>query len=61
MKLFITDSYAELSQQAAEDLVQLTAIKETPVVCTASGNTPAGLYKALFDKVKNKDADIGFF
>ena len=58
MKRFITDTYAELSQQAAEDLVQLTANKEEPIVCTASGDTPAGLYNALFDKVKNKQADI---
>ena len=58
MKLFITDSYSELSQQAAEDLVQLTATSNAPVVCTASGDTPAGLYKDLFDKVKNKEADI---
>ncbi len=58
MRLFITDSYTELSQQAAEDLVQLTATKDAPVVCTASGDTPAGLYKDLFDKVKNKEADI---
>ena len=58
MKLFITDTYTELSQQAAEDLVQLTANKNRQVVCTASGDTPAGLYKALFDKVKIKEADI---
>ena len=58
MKLFITDTYTELSQQAAEDLVQLTANKKMPVVCTASGDTPAGLYEDLFDKVKNKEADI---
>jgi glucosamine-6-phosphate isomerase len=58
MKLFITDSYTELSQQAAEDVVQLTATKEAPVVCTASGDTPAGLYQALFDKVKNKETSV---
>jgi len=58
MKIFITDSYTELSQQAAEDLVQLTASHESPVVCTASGDSPAGLYKALFDKVKNKEAAV---
>ncbi len=58
MKLFITDTYTELSQQAAEDVVQLTATKEAPVVCTASGDTPAGLYKAFFNKVKNKEAAI---
>jgi len=58
MKRFITGSYAEFSQLAAEDLVQLTANKNAPVVCTASGDTPAGLYKALFDKVKVKHADV---
>ena len=58
MKLFITNTYTELSQQAAEDLVQLTATTNAPVVCTASGDTPAGLYKAFFDKVKNKEAVI---
>jgi glucosamine-6-phosphate isomerase len=58
MKRFITGSYAEFSQLAAEDLVQLTANKNAPVVCTASGDTPSGLYKALFDKVKVKHADV---
>ena len=58
MKIFITDTYTELSQQAAEDLVQLTAGIDAPVVCTASGDTPEGLYKALFDKVKNNEAAI---
>jgi len=58
MKRFITGSYSEFSQLAAEDLVQLTANKNAPVVCTASGDTPSGLYKALFDKVKVKHADV---
>lgn len=58
MKIFIAEDYTSLSHKAAEDLIQLTLNKATPVVCTASGDTPAGLYKALVDKVKNKGTDI---
>jgi glucosamine-6-phosphate isomerase len=58
MKLFIADNYTALSQQAAADLIQLANKEKEPLVCTASGDTPAGLYKVLVDKVKNKEVDI---
>ena len=50
MKLIIADDYASLSQQAADDLIELVKDYPTPVVCTASGDTPAGLYKMLVEK-----------
>lgn len=58
MKIFIADHYTALSQLAADDLVALTNNTTAPVVCTASGDTPAGLYKVLVDKVKNNQVDI---
>lgn len=58
MKIFIADDYAALSQKAADDLAELVKEKNEPVVCTASGDTPAGLYKVLVDKVSKKELDI---
>jgi len=58
MNIFIADDYLQLSQLAAEDLILLTKEKSKPLVCTASGDTPAGLYKILVEKVKNKETDI---
>ncbi|MDP4254519.1 MAG: glucosamine-6-phosphate deaminase, partial [Bacteroidota bacterium] len=57
MKTFIFDSFAALSVQAAEDLITLTAAKEHPLVCVASGDSPAGLYKHIVDKVRRKELD----
>lgn len=58
MKIFIADDYEQLSKLADEDLIALTADKNEPVVCTASGDSPAGLYKVLVEKVNNQQADI---
>lgn len=58
MKIFIADNYVQLSQQAAEDLILLIAEKKEPIVCTASGDTPAGLYKVLVEKVTKKQLDV---
>lgn len=58
MKIFIADDYQQLSKLAADDLIALTTGKSEPVVCTASGDSPAGLYKVLVEKVNNQQADI---
>jgi len=58
MKLLIADNYTALSQQAAADLIKLAGNEKAPLVCPATGDTPAGLYKVLVDKVNNKEVDI---
>ncbi|MDP4262749.1 MAG: glucosamine-6-phosphate deaminase [Bacteroidota bacterium] len=62
MEIFIADTYPDLSKQAANDLVQLMRSRKHPLLCTASGDTPAGLYKNIVDKVAKKELDIsGWF
>lgn len=56
--MFITDDYSKLSKQAADDLVSLVQEKSNPLICTASGDTPAELYKILVEKVKDKEIEI---
>jgi glucosamine-6-phosphate isomerase len=47
MNIIVADTYEEMSRLACNDL--LTAIREIefPLICPASGDTPAGLYKEL--------------
>lgn len=58
MKIFIADDYEQLSKMAADDLIELTAGEKEPVVCTASGDSPAGMYMELVQKVHNGQADV---
>jgi len=50
MKIFVADTYEELSRQAAEDAITLMRSIKQPLVCPASGDTPAGLYKYFTTK-----------
>ncbi|MEO7393451.1 MAG: hypothetical protein ABIU11_00835, partial [Chitinophagaceae bacterium] len=58
MKLFIGDNYTKLCQQAADDLIQCMNKKTNPVICVASGDTPAGVYKEIIKKVNKHELDI---
>ena len=58
MKIFVADTYDTLSKQAADDLIQLMQSRKDSLLCTASGDTPAGLYKKLIEKVNQKDLNI---
>jgi galactosamine-6-phosphate isomerase len=58
MKLLIADTYEALSRQTADDLIQLLKDKDHPLLCTASGDSPAGLYRQINKKVQNKEIDI---
>ena len=46
-----------MSRQAAEELLQLLQTIEKPLICTASGASPAGLYKELTHLVKSSQTD----
>lgn len=58
MKVIIKETYEQLSAIAAIDLVALMKLRQNPLVCTASGDTPAGMYKQLVEKVKEHELDI---
>ncbi|HET9824456.1 MAG TPA: hypothetical protein VFP87_03935, partial [Chitinophagaceae bacterium] len=58
MKLFVDDSYEALSKRAANDLIEILRLLKNPLICTASGDSPAGLYKNIVDRVQNKQLDV---
>lgn len=58
MKIVIAENYAELSEKATNDLLQIVKDKQAPVVCTASGDSPAGMYKVLVNKVSRNEANV---
>jgi glucosamine-6-phosphate isomerase len=57
MKLAISDTYEAMSKQAASDMLQLLQSIEQPLICTASGASPAGLYKELVHLVEIEGID----
>src|SRR3954449_222812 len=57
MKLAISETYEAMSKQAAEDMLQLLQSFDQPLICTASGASPAGLYKELVHLVETKRID----
>ncbi|MEI9806384.1 MAG: hypothetical protein WDO16_00135 [Bacteroidota bacterium] len=58
MKIIVADTYEELSGQAADDIIKWMQPLKDPLVCTASGDTPAGLYKKITEKIDKKELDI---
>jgi glucosamine-6-phosphate isomerase len=58
MKLFIADTYDALSRQTADDLVLLLKEKVQPLLCVASGDSPAGLYRELVNRVQQEELDV---
>ncbi len=47
MKIFVSDTYEGMSRKACSDLLDAIQGIEFPLICPASGDTPAGLYKEL--------------
>jgi len=58
MKLFVYDNYETMSAAAAEAVMQEIQIKNDALLCTASGDSPAGLYKKLVDNLKKNNTDV---
>lgn len=58
MKVFISDNYNAMSKQAFDEVNQLMTIRANPLICTASGDSPAGLYKALVKEVSAGEPDV---
>jgi len=58
MKIFVADTYEDMSKQAAEDVIRMMQSYNKPLICVASGNSPAGLYKEIVERVSKKQLDI---
>ncbi len=54
MDIFLEKDYNTLSAAAAKHLLTLARKKETPLVCVASGDSPAGLYR---ENIAQKNAN----
>ena len=58
MKLFIGDTYEEMSKAATGDMMEIIQLLKNPLLCTASGDSPKGLYKELIKEVSKNKTDI---
>jgi glucosamine-6-phosphate isomerase len=57
MKIVVNKSYEEMSLAAAREILQLLQPLPSPLICTASGDTPAGLYREMVEQVYQKKID----
>lgn len=58
MKIFIAENYEAMSKQAADDVMELMQLRKSPLICTASGDSPAGLYKELIGRVRTEQLRV---
>lgn len=58
MEIFISGTYDEMSIKAFNDLVTLLPAGKNPLLCTASGDSPTGLYKEFVRQNTNKQVDM---
>jgi galactosamine-6-phosphate isomerase len=58
MKIFVYDNYESMSAAAAEAVIQMIEIKTNALLCTASGDSPSGLYKKLVDELEKNNTDV---
>ena len=58
MELFVYDTYEIMSLEAAKKVMQFINSKNKTVLCTASGDSPKGLYKELIEQIQKYKTDI---
>ena len=58
MKVFVDDSYNASSMHAADDLIERVRSINNPVICVASGDSQAALYRQIAEKVEKKQLDV---
>ena len=58
MEIVISDSFEQLSALAADDLIEIMKSFDKPLLCPASGDSPAGLYGIISNKVEKEELDI---
>ena len=58
MELFVYDNYEIMSLEAAKKVMQFIDVKKNSVLCTASGDSPKGLYKELIEQIQKNKTDV---
>ncbi|GEO08855.1 glucosamine-6-phosphate deaminase [Segetibacter aerophilus] len=58
MKIFVSDSYEAMSKKAFAVLNERVKEQTTPLICTASGDSPAGLYRELVASVQKGEISV---
>jgi glucosamine-6-phosphate isomerase len=58
VELHVFETYQKLSEQAADSVLKFITQKPIAVLCTASGNSPEGLYKNFVERVKQENIDV---
>lgn len=58
MEIIIEKDYQAMAASAARDLLMLIENNSSPLICPASGDTPAGLYKELVQKIQQEKKEI---
>jgi galactosamine-6-phosphate isomerase len=57
MKIIIRDSYESISNQTADQLIEVMSHYQKPLLSPASGSSPLGLYKELVDRHQQNKFD----
>ena len=58
MEVFVCNTYKEMSESAAIAVTNYLEKLDSPLICTASGDSPAGLYKELKREIGIRNLDI---
>lgn len=58
MQIIVADTYEDSSKLAVANVEELMKVSPHPLICTASGDSPAGVYKELVRMVTAKDINV---
>jgi len=58
MKIIIEDDYESMSAKAADEVMKIVETLKNPVLCTATGDSPKGLYKEMIRRIDKKNIDV---
>lgn len=58
MQIIVNESYKSMSEKCVNDLLEFISPLKNPLLCTASGDTPKGMYKELIKQVHEKRIDV---
>src|SRR6185437_5945631 len=58
MKIFIENDYESMSAKAADEVMEIIAPINKPILCPATGDSPKGLYKEIIGRINRKKIDV---
>ena len=54
MKIFASETLRRHVETGGGNVIQLMQSRSRPVICTASGDSPEGLYKEIINRVRKQ-------